>query len=308
MWLASIGDDVAARKLTDDLAIVQTIDYITPVLNDPYLFGQVAAANALSDIYAVGAKPSFALNLVGFPVRSLPLGYLSEILRGGADKAREAGVEIVGGHTVDDPGPKYGMVVTGFAHPQRLIRKSGAQPGDALFLTKPLGVGVLTTALDQRLASVDLEGLVLPVMLQLNAAAARAIERVGARACTDVTGFGLLGHLHEMAWKSGLSARVHLPAVPILPAARRFAVRAISTGTQNNLRHLQRWVDWPEEAPDEDRVLLSDAQTSGGLVIAVATEKRDALRAALQEEGCLTWAEIGCLESGGAGHITVLAQ
>ncbi len=308
MWLASIGDDVAARKLSDDLALVQTVDYITPVLNDPYLFGQVAAANALSDIYAVGAKPSFALNLVGFPVRSLPLGYLSEILRGGADKAREAGVEIAGGHTIDDPGPKYGMAVTGFAHPERLIRKSGAKPGDALFLTKPLGVGVLTTALDQRLASVDLEDLVLPVMLQLNAGAARAIERVGAHACTDVTGFGLLGHLHEMAWKSGLSARVHLPAVPILSVAARFAARAISTGTQNNLRHLQRWVDWPEEAPNEDRVLLSDAQTSGGLLIAVAQEKRDALRVALQEEGCLTFAEIGSLESGDSGRITVLGE
>ncbi len=278
------------------------------MLNDPYLFGQVAAANALSDIYAVGAKPSFALNLVGFPVRSLPLGYLSEILRGGADKAREAGVDIAGGHTIDDPGPKYGMAVTGFVHPDRLIRKSGGKPGDALFVTKPLGVGVLTTALDQRLASVDLEALVLPVMLQLNRGAARAIERVGAHACTDVTGFGLLGHLHELTWKSGLSARVRLPAVPILPAAERFAARAISTGTQNNLRHLQRWVDWPEETPSEDRVLLSDAQTSGGLLIAVAQEKRDALSAALQEEGCHTWAEIGYLEAGDAGHITVLAD
>ncbi len=278
------------------------------MLNDPYLFGQVAAANALSDIYAVGAVPSFALNLVGFPVRSLPLGYLSEILRGGADKAREAEVEIAGGHTIDDPGPKYGMAVTGFVHPDRLIRKSGGKPGDALFLTKPLGVGVLTTALDQRLASADLEDLVLPVMLKLNRGAARAIERVGVHACTDVTGFGLLGHLHEMAWKANLSARVHLPAVPVLPAARRFAARAISTGTQNNLRHLQRWVDWPEETPNEDRVLLSDAQTSGGLLIAIAQEKRDALRAALQEEGCLAWAEIGRLEPGEPGRIRVLAE
>lgn len=278
------------------------------MLNDPYLFGQVAAANALSDVYAVGAKPSFALNLVGFPVRSLPLGYLSEILRGGADKAREAGVEIVGGHTIDDPGPTYGLVVTGFAHPGRLIRKSGAKPGDILFLTKPLGVGVLTTALDQRLASADLEDLVLPVMLQLNRGAALAIERVGVHACTDVTGFGLLGHLHEMAWKSGLSARVRLPAVPILPAARRFAARAISTGTQNNLRHLQRWVDWPGELPIEDRVLLSDAQTSGGLLIAVAEEKREEIAAALQDEGCLAWAEIGRLEPGNAGHIEMLVE
>lgn len=278
------------------------------MLNDPYLFGQVAAANALSDIYAVGAKPSFALNLVGFPVRSLPLGHLSEILRGGADKAREADVEIAGGHTIDDPGPKYGMVVTGFVHPDRLVRKSGAKPGDVLFLTKPLGVGVLTTALDQRLASADLEHLVLPVMLQLNRGAAQAMERIGVHACTDVTGFGLLGHLHEMAMRSGLSARVRLPAIPILSAARRFAARAMSTGTQNNLRHLQRRVDWPEETPNEDRVLLSDAQTSGGLLIAVAPEKRDALRAALQDEGCLTWAEIGYLESGDVGRITVLAE
>lgn len=278
------------------------------MLNDPYLFGQVAAANALSDVYAVGAEPSFALNLVGFPVRSLPLGYLSEILRGGADKAREAGVEIVGGHTIDDPGPKYGLVVTGFAHPGRLIRKSGGKPGDILFLTKPLGVGVLTTALDQRLASADLEDLVLPVMLQLNRGAALAIKRVGVHACTDVTGFGLLGHLHEMAWKSGLSARVRLPAVPILSAARRFAARAISTGTQNNLRHLQRWVDWPGELPIDDRVLLSDAQTSGGLLIAVAEEKRAEIAAALQDEGCLAWAEIGRLESGNAGHIEILVK
>jgi selenide,water dikinase len=284
---------------------VQTVDYITPVLNDPYLFGQVAAANALSDIYAVGAKPSFALNLVGFPVRSLPLGYLSEILRGGADKAREAEVEIAGGHTIDDPGPKYGMVVTGFVHPERLIRKSGAKPGDVLFLTKPLGVGVLTTALDQRLASVDLENLVLPVMLQLNRGAARAMERIGVHACTDVTGFGLLGHLHEMATKSGLSASVRLPAVPILSAARHFAARAVSTGTQNNLRHLQRRVDWPENLAIEDRVLLSDAQTSGGLLIAVAEAKREALAAALQDEGCLAWSEIGHLEPGDVGRIQI---
>ena len=284
---------------------MQTVDYITPVLNDPYLFGQVAAANALSDSYAVGAQPSFALNLVGFPVRSLPLGYLSEILRGGADKAREAEVEIAGGHTIDDPGPKYGMVVTGFVHPQQLVRKSGAKPGDVLFLTKPLGVGVLTTALDQRLASADLEALVLPVMLQLNRGAARAMERVGVHACTDITGFGLLGHLHEMAAKGGLSASVRLHAVPILSAARHFAARAISTGTQNNLRHLQRRVDWPENLAIEDRVLLSDAQTSGGLLIAVAEAKREALAAALQDEGCLAWSEIGRLAPGDVGRIQI---
>lgn len=286
---------------------MQTVDFITPVLNDPYLFGQVAAANALSDLYAVGARPAFALNLVGFPVRSLPLEYLAEILRGGADKAHEAGVDIVGGHTIDDPGPKYGLSVTGFAHPRKLLRKSSAQPGDILFLTKPLGVGVLTTALDQRLASSDLEELVVPVMLRLNRDAAAAIERVGVNACTDVTGFGLLGHLHEMAFQSGLSATVRLASVPILQAARRFAARSISTGTQNNLRHLQRWVDWPEATDTEERVLLCDAQTSGGLLIAVAEAHAEDLSAELQAQGCLAWSAIGRLEDGPPGHIRVAA-
>lgn len=305
-FLSGPGDDAAVYRISDELAVVQTVDYITPVVDDPFAFGQVAAANALSDIYAMGATPAFALNLIGFPVRSLPLSYMEEIMRGGAAKAAEAGIAIAGGHSIEDHAPKYGMAVTGFVHPDRLLTRSGARPGDRIFLTKPLGSGVITTALDQGHSDPALVEKVLAVMTDLNRGAAEAMVREGATACTDVTGFGLLGHLHEMARASGLAASVDSAQVPLLPEALRLAGEgAISTGTRNNLRFLGDRVTWAEAVTAPERLLLADAQTSGGLLIAIPAERAGRLAAALRAAGCLACAEIGAFEVGSVGAIRV---
>lgn len=303
--MGKIGDDAVVYRISPDLAVVQTVDYITPVVNDPYAFGQVAAANALSDIYAMGATPVFALNLIGFPVRSLPLTHMEQILLGGAAKAAEAGVVVAGGHSIEDYAPKYGMAVTGFVHPERLITKAGGRAGDVLFLTKPLGSGVITTALDKGLVAAEMEERILPVMAALNRGAAAAMAQVGATACTDVTGFGLLGHLHELARASGLAARIRAQAVPIMPEAPALAREgALSTGTRNNLRFLAERVSWSPEVAEHLRILLSDAQTSGGLLIAVPAVRRQEMAEALALAGCLACAEIGELAHGVPGQVS----
>ena len=300
-----MGEDACVFRLRDDLAIVQTVDVITPVLDDPTAFGQVAAANALSDIYAMGAVPLFALNVAAFPVRMLPLRALEAMLQGGAAKAAEAGVPIIGGHTLDDPTPKYGMVVTGVVDPSRIVRKSGARAGDHLVLTKPLGTGALTTALTHGRGGPEIEARVLPVMAQLNRAAAEAMQAVGVSACTDVTGFGLLGHLRDLARQSGIAARVSLGRVPVLPEALALLRDgAISAGTQNNLRLLADQVAWHPSVPAEAKALLCDAQTSGGLLIAVAPERTDTLLAALAA-GHVDAALIGEMRAGSAGAVEV---
>ena len=305
--LAGRGEDACAYRLDEHLAVVQTVDFITPVVDDPRSFGAVAAANALSDIYAMGAAPLFAANVVAFPVGVLPLDMLAEILSGGAAKAAEAGIPVLGGHTIDDPVPKYGMVVTGVADPARLVRKSGARPGDRLVLTKPLGIGVLTTALDRGLASPETEQVVTSVMTQLNRAAAEAMQAVGVHACTDVSGFGLLGHLAEMASQSGLSARVSLSRVPVLPAAWPLVEQgAVSRGTRNNCRYLGRYVSWDAAVPEAGRLLLCDAQTSGGLLMAVPAQSLDALLGALTG-AAVAAAVIGEMTAGNAGTILVTA-
>lgn len=303
--LAGVGEDACVFRLRDDLAIVQTVDVITPVLDDPTAFGQVAAANALSDIYAMGAVPLFALNVAAFPVRMLPLRALDAMLQGGAAKAAEAGVPIIGGHTLDDPTPKYGMVVTGVVDPSRIVRKSGARAGDHLVLTKPLGTGALTTALTHGRGGPEIEARVLPVMAQLNRAAAEAMQAVGVSACTDVTGFGLLGHLRDLARQSGIAARVSLGRVPVLPEALALlGDGAISAGTQNNLRLLRDQVAWHPSVPPEAKALLCDAQTSGGLLIAVSPERTDTLLAALTA-GHVDAALIGEMRAGSAGAVEV---
>ena len=303
--LAGVGEDACVFRLRDDLAIVQTVDVITPVLDDPTAFGQVAAANALSDIYAMGAVPLFALNVAAFPVRMLPLRALDAMLQGGAAKAAEAGVPIIGGHTLDDPTPKYGMVVTGVVDPSRIVRKSGARAGDHLVLTKPLGTGALTTALTHGRGGPEIEARVLPVMARLNRAAAEAMQAVGVSACTDVTGFGLLGHLRDMARQSGIAARVSLGRVPVLPEALALLRDgAISAGTQNNLRLLADQVAWHPSVPAVARTLLCDAQTSDGLLIAVAPERTDTLLAALTA-GHVDAALIGEMRAGSAGAVEV---
>ena len=279
---------------------MQTLDFITPVLDDPYSFGAVAAANALSDIYAMGAVPEFALNIVEFPVKTLPLDILEEILRGGSDKAKEAGVDIVGGHSIEDNAPKYGLSVTGKVELKKLATKSGACPGDVLFLTKPLGSGIITTAIDRGLAGEDIEKEIFEIMSMLNQEASRAMTDVGVNACTDVTGFGLLGHLYEMAKASGLNAFVEVDNIPVINNVEEFVdMGVIPTGTENNMHFLRDKVSWHEDVSLRDKIILSDAQTSGGLLIAVSEDKAGRLETALEKAGCLASARIGRLESKG---------
>ncbi len=291
------GDDASVVRISDEIAVVQTVDYISPVVNDPYEFGRIAAANALSDIYAMGAVPSFALNIVGFPVNTLPIGYLKEILRGGTDMMADAGIPIIGGHTYDDHAPKYGLTVTGFVHPDRYVTKRSVKEGDILILTKPLGVGVITTAIDKGLASPENELRAIEVMTTLNDKASHVMMDVGIHACTDVTGFGLLGHLYEMVKESGLCAEVHFPSIPVIPDAWDLITdKTLSNGTRNNLQMLQEYVTWDETLRKYERWMLCDAQTSGGLLMAVSEEKQVLLCEELTKIGCLA-APIGKIRS-----------
>lgn len=293
--LLGIGsnDDAAIYRLSDELALVQTVDVFTPIVDDPYTFGAIAAANALSDVYAKGGRPVLALNVAGFP-RRLSLDILAEILRGGAEKAGEAGVAIVGGHTIDDPEPKYGLAVTGLVHPARFVTNAGARPGDVLYLTKPLGIGVITTGIKQEKTPPEVAAEAIRVMNTLNRAASEAMLEAGAHACTDITGYGLLGHLHEMTEASGVGARISVRAVPVLEGARALAAAgAIAGGTARNLEWLADKVRWGAGIDETIRLLLADAQTSGGLLIAVAPERTGALEAALRAGGVDTVARIG---------------
>jgi selenide,water dikinase len=242
----------------------------------------------------MGAQPVFALNIVEFPVKTLPLSILEEILKGGSDKTQEAGVSIAGGHSVEDNAPKYGMAVTGFIDPLKLITNKGAKPGDVLFLTKPLGIGILTTALDRGLAGREVEQEIYKIMAHLNRGAAEAMVAVGVHACTDVTGFGLLGHLYEMMSASKLSAQIVVDHVPVLAEAKKQVKSgAIPAGTHNNFRYLLNKVKTEKEISHDSMMLLCDAQTSGGLLIAVQEEKADQLQAELIKAGCLVAAVIG---------------
>jgi selenide,water dikinase len=285
---------------------VATVDFFTPIVDDAYDFGRIAAANALSDIYAMGATPLLALNLVGWPRDTLPYELLGDVLRGGADIAREAVAFVLGGHSVDDPEPKYCMVAIGEVHPNRVITLAGAQAGDVLVLTKPIGTGVLTTALKRDLATAaDLAGAVAS-MATLNAGAARAMLANGAHAATDVTGFGLLGHLHNMVAASGVSAEIDAASVPLLPKAADLAARgAIPGGTKRNREALTDTVRFDAAVPETIRVLLFDAQTSGGLLIAVPANRADSLVAALKNEQTPAAARIGRVVGGPPGTITV---
>jgi len=299
-------DDAAVYQLTEDLAVVQSVDFITPVVDDPYTCGAVAAANSLSDIYAMGARPIFALNLVGFPTAKLPLRVLSLILQGGADKVREAGASIVGGHSIDDPEPKYGLVVTGLVHPQKVVTNARAQVGDDLVLTKPLGLGIITTGIKHERVSAEAVDRAVRVMTTLNKSAAEAMVEVGAHACTDVTGFGLLGHLHEMTSGSGVAARISLQAVPVLPEAWALVKEGICPGgTKRNRQALEGKVTWAPGITEEAQLVLCDAQTSGGLLIAVPKAKSPTLIAALQAAQTLAAARIGEIIADG-GRINVI--
>jgi len=263
-------DDAGVFVLSDDLALVQTVDFFAPIVDDPYAFGQVAAANALSDVYAMGGEPLTALNIVGFPSGKLPMSVLTEILRGGQDKVHEAGALIVGGHTIIDEELKYGLAVTGRAHPRRLLTNAGAAVGDTLLLTKPLGTGLLATAAKNDRLSARERDLMLASMVQLNRDASRAALTVGATCATDITGFGLLGHANHIAKASKKTLRITVAAVPALEGAREAWLDGVRTGgAERNEQYLRELVEWGD-TKDVDRALLIDPQTSGGLLVAVS--------------------------------------
>lgn len=300
------ADDAAVYRLSDEVAIVETVDFFTPIVDDAYWFGAISAANSLSDIYAMGAKPLFALNIVGFPSNRLPLSVLREILRGAQDKAKEAGISIIGGHTVDDSEPKYGLAVTGFVHPERIVRNSGAKPGDVLILTKPIGMGIISTAVKQGLAEKRTADQIAEIMATLNRDAAEAMVEAGANACTDITGFGLLGHLREMAAGSRVDVNIVAGQVPILKEAEDFAAsNVIPGGTLNNLAFVEPYVDFAPSIPKATRVLLADAQTSGGLLISLPAERADNLLRDLKSRGVESAAQIGVVIKEGDGRIAV---
>ncbi len=298
------ADDAGVYRIAPDLALVQTVDVFTPIVDEPYWFGAIAAANAMSDVYAMGGTPKLALNFAGFPRTKLSLDVLGEILRGGGDKCSEAGVVIIGGHTIEDPEPKYGLAVTGFVHPNRIVTNAAAKPGDRLVLTKPLGMGVITTGIKQERTSPAAIQEAIRIMATLNRGAAQAMTDTGVSAATDVTGFGLLGHLHEMTRAAKVRARIRLRSVPILEEAWGLVREGvIPDGTRRNQASLEGAITW--EGIDEDgQVLLCDAQTSGGLLIAVPEARLARLVQALETEGAMA-AVVGEITGMGHGEITV---
>ena len=305
---AQEGDDAAVLRLDDDRALVLTTDFFTPIVDDPGDWGRVAAANALSDVYAMGGRPLIAVNLTAWPADGLPLTILAEVLRGGAEVAATAGCLVVGGHTIDDPVPKYGMAVVGMADPDRLMTIDRARPGDQLILTKPVGTGVVATAL-KRGGAVDAAlAPAVASMTLLNAGASEAALAAGVLAATDVTGFSLLGHLHRMLTASAAAATVSAGQVPILPDAARLASEGfVSGGTRANIDRLSGWVATARDIPEETFVLLHDAQTSGGLLLCAPPAAAPGLLADLRGRG-LTAALIGEVIAGRPGHITLQAD
>ncbi len=294
---SATADDAAVFELAPGLGLVQTVDFFTPIVDDPYEFGRIAATNALSDVYAMGGAPLTALNLVAFPLGTLGGELLGEILRGGLDAATAAGCAVVGGHSIDDPEPKYGMAVTGIVDPARMLTNDRAQPGDVLVLTKPLGVGAITTAWKRGAAGEEMLASAVATMRELNAEARDAALAAGARAATDVTGFGLLGHLHSMALQSGVAAEVWAADVPSLDGACELLAggAGLSGGTRRNLEHALGWTRFGEGVSEARRLLAADATTSGGLLVAVAPERA----------GTVPGAVVGAVVDGDAGAVHV---
>jgi selenide,water dikinase len=290
------NDDAAVIRLSDDLALVSTVDFFTPIVDDPFQFGAIAAANALSDIYAMGAEPLFALALLGFPRARLGSGEVERILQGGQAKVTEAGIAVAGGHTIDDAEPKYGLAVTGTVHPERIVRNVGARIGDHLFLTKPLGSGILATAIKRDLASASEVASAIDTMAMLNRGAARAMVSVGVHAATDVTGFGLLGHLREMLGTAPIGVRLSAARIPYLPGVAAHAANGtIPGGTQRNLDNNQDITRYAAGISPSERLMIADAQTSGGLLISVPSERANDLADALRREGVPVFADIGVI-------------
>lgn len=300
------ADDAGVYRLTPDLAIVQTVDVFPPVLDDPYWYGAVVCANSLSDVYAMGATPITILNILAFSDKTVPPEVAAEILRGGSDKAQEAGVPIVGGHSLRDVEPKYGMCVTGVVHPDKIVTNAGARPGDLLVLTKPLGSGIITTAAKFDQTDAETVDAVTRIMATLNKAASEVMVRIGVNAATDITGFGLMGHLLEMLKASKTAAVVHWRKVPMLEAALDLANRGIAPGgTFSNQGNVLPHTDWGD-TPMHVNVVLCDAQTSGGLLMAVPCEKAEVLVEELKRAGVDDACIIGQVEDGPAGAMRVV--
>jgi selenide,water dikinase len=299
------ADDAAVYRLRDDLAIVVTIDFFTPIVDDPFDWGRIAATNALSDVYAMGGTPLLALNLVAWPREGLPFEMLAQVLDGGAAVARAARCLIAGGHSIDDAEPKYGLAVVGTVDPARVLTNAGARPGDAIVLTKPIGLGVLSTAVKREVATGDQLARAIAVMTALNDCARDAALATGVQAATDVTGFGLLGHLRELCVASGVGAEIDASAVPVIEGVRDLiAAGMVAGGTQRNHAFVAPGVDFGG-LPEAEQLLLADAQTSGGLLLAVPADRAESLLAACRERGTLAASVIGRCTSGPPGTIAV---
>jgi len=288
------ADDAGVYKVTDELAIIQTVDFFTPIVDDPYWFGQIAAANALSDVYAMGGVPKTAMNLVAFPAKDMDISVLRRIIEGGLDKMREAGVVLVGGHTVEDQELKYGLSVTGFIHPDRVLVKKNLRVGDHLILTKPLGTGIIATAIKGGLASMEITDKVTRAMATLNKAAAEVMQGYPVHACTDITGFGFLGHLAEMVDASGYGVRIKADGVPLYPEALEYAAMGlVPAGAYRNRDFRLFMVDFASSVERVLQDVLFDPQTSGGLLICVAPEKAEDLLKDLRAKGIQEAAIVG---------------
>lgn len=299
-------DDAAVYRIGKDFALVQSVDFFPPIVDNPYSFGAIAAANAMSDIYAMGGRPLIALNIVCFPM-GLSTEVLVQILKGGADKAAEAGMLIVGGHTIDDKEPKYGLAVTGIVKPGEQVTNAAAKEGDVLVLTKPLGTGIITTAAKADQVGSDVVEKVVSLMSTLNKAAAEAMLKVGVDACTDITGFGLLGHLRGMTKASRVGARIYLSRVPVIPEVWKLAeLGVVPGGSIRNLKALRKAIIWYEGMSESAKLVLFDAQTSGGLLIAVSPQKEKSLLSALRAAGIPDAAVIGDVIKDRAARIQVL--
>ena len=302
---SSTADDAAIYKLTEDIALVLTTDFFTPVVDDPRDFGRVAAANALSDVYAMGGTPTAALSVVGFP-DTLPASVLGEILQGAHAVAQQAGINIVGGHTIKSEEPTFGLAVVGTVHPKRMISNAGAKPGDVLILTKPLGVGIITTAAKNDQDSRGAITEAIELMTTLNRAAAEVFQRFTTHALTDVTGFGFLGHLRNVTAASGVTATIDAAQVPVIAAAREYVEAGIAPGgTRANRKFLEDWVTFDDTVPEALRMLLCDAQTSGGLLAAVPAELAEDVVAALVTARTPAAAIVGRIVGTGQGRIQV---
>ena len=300
------ADDAGVYKLTDELAIIQTIDFITPIVDDPYTFGQIAAANALSDVYAMGGRPLTAMNVVCFPIKSQDISVLGEILRGGWDKMQEAGVTLMGGHSIEDDELKYGLAVTGVVHPSKIITKEGAKAGDKLLLTKPLGTGMVSTALKGGVAEKKTVDRAAGVMATLNKTASELMLESGVHACTDITGFGLLGHASGMVEDSPLCMEIRLSSIPLLPEAMEFAqMGLVPAATQRNREFRSNMIEMVSEISDDIMNILFDPQTSGGLLIVVPGEGAEELLQNLHRHGINEAAIIGEVSAEPQGRIIV---